>query len=133
MLRAARSARRGQSPLLRETTAFDSRSAVAYLRASMTDVKTLAVVGAGQMGAGIAQVAAQSGLEVFLVDLNTELVQKALAGVDAQLQKAVGKGKISADAAAATLRRLKGTGSMPASSVTRARQARTAIARVVLE
>ena len=75
------------------------------------DVKTLAVVGAGQMGAGIAQVAAQSGLEVFLIDLNTELVAKSLKGIEAQLQKAVGKGKLAADAAAATLSRLKGTGS----------------------
>src|SRR3979409_1380017 len=77
----------------------------------MADVKTVAIVGAGQMGAGIAQVAAQSGLEVFLIDLNTDLVQKSLAGIDAQLQKAVSKGKLAADAAAATKARLKGTGS----------------------
>ena len=75
------------------------------------DVKTLAVVGAGQMGAGIAQVAAQSGLEVFLIDLDTELVAKSLKSIEAQLQKAVGKGKLAAEAAAATLSRLKGTGS----------------------
>ena len=75
------------------------------------DVKTLAVVGAGQMGAGIAQVAAQSGLEVFLIDLNTELVAKSLQGIEAQLQKAVTKGKLAAADAAATLARLKGTGS----------------------
>ena len=75
------------------------------------DVKTLAVVGAGQMGAGIAQVAAQSGLEVFLIDLDTELVAKSLKGIAAQLQKAVGTGKLAAEAAAATLSRLKGTGS----------------------
>ena len=75
------------------------------------EVKTLAVVGAGQMGAGIAQVAAQSGLEVFLIDLNAELVAQSLQGIEAQLQKAVGKGKLAAEAAAAALARLKGTGS----------------------
>ena len=74
------------------------------------DVKTLAVVGAGQMGAGIAQVAAQHGLEVFLIDLDTDLVAKSLQGIEAQLQRAVGKGKLAAAAAAATLARLKGTG-----------------------
>jgi 3-hydroxybutyryl-CoA dehydrogenase len=77
----------------------------------MTDVKTLAVVGAGQMGAGIAQVAAQSGINVFLIDLNTELVQKALAGIGAQLQKAVSKGKLTVEGAAEVIARLRGTGS----------------------
>jgi len=71
------------------------------------DVKTLAVVGAGQMGAGIAQVAAQSGLDVILIDVNPELVQKGLAGIRGQLDKAVGKGKLKAEEAQATLARLK--------------------------
>jgi len=72
------------------------------------DVKTLAVVGAGQMGAGIAQVGAQSGLQVLLIDVSPELVQKGLAGIRAQLDKAVGKGKLRAEDAQATLGRLKG-------------------------
>ena len=75
------------------------------------DVKTLAVVGAGQMGAGIAQVAAQSGVNVFLIDLDGALVQKALQGISAQLQKAVSKGKLLAEDAAAVTARLHGTGS----------------------
>ena len=72
------------------------------------DVKTLAVVGAGQMGAGIAQVAAQSGLSVVLVDVNPELVQKGLAGIRAQLERAVSKGKLKAEESRATLARVKG-------------------------
>jgi 3-hydroxybutyryl-CoA dehydrogenase len=76
------------------------------------DVKTLAVVGAGQMGAGIAQVAAQSGVNVFLIDLDAALVQKALQGIDAQLQKAVSKGKLTSEAAAEAIARLRGTGSV---------------------
>jgi 3-hydroxybutyryl-CoA dehydrogenase len=71
------------------------------------DVKTMAVVGAGQMGAGIAQVAAQSGLEVLLIDVNPDLVQKGLAGIRAQLDKAVGKGKLKVEDAQAALARLR--------------------------
>ena len=71
------------------------------------DVKTLAVVGAGQMGAGIAQVAAQSGIDVVLVDVNPELVEKGLATIRAQLDKAVGKGKLKAEEAQDALGRLK--------------------------
>ena len=71
------------------------------------DVKTLAVVGAGQMGAGIAQAGAQSGLQVLLIDVSPELVQKGLAGIRAQLDKAVGKGKLKGEDAQAALARLK--------------------------
>jgi len=71
------------------------------------DVKMLAVVGAGQMGAGIAQAGAQSGLHVVLIDVSPELVQKGLAGIRAQLDKAVGKGKLKAEDGQATLARLK--------------------------
>ena len=72
------------------------------------DVTTLAVVGAGQMGAGIAQVAAQSGLEVVLIDVSRDFVDKGLAGIRAQLDKAVSKGKLKADDAQAALGRLRG-------------------------
>ena len=71
------------------------------------DVKTLAVVGAGQMGAGIAQVAAQNGIDVVLIDMNPELVQKGLSGIRAQLDKAVSKGKLKAEDAQAAVARLK--------------------------
>ena len=89
------------------------------------DVKTLAVVGAGQMGAGIAQVAAQSGLSVVLLDLNAELVGKALAGIRAQLDRAVGKGKLKAEEAQAAASRLRG-----ASAAQEAAQAELAIEAV---
>lgn len=71
------------------------------------DVKTIAVVGAGQMGAGIAQVAAQGGLDVVLIDVDPAYVQKGLAGIRAQLDKAVSKGKLKADDAQAAAARLK--------------------------
>ncbi|MFL5247155.1 MAG: 3-hydroxybutyryl-CoA dehydrogenase [Myxococcales bacterium] len=75
------------------------------------EVKTLAVVGAGQMGAGIAQVAAQSGLSVVLVDVGAEFLQKGLAGIRAQLDRALSKGKIRADEAEAALGRVRGASS----------------------
>ena len=74
----------------------------------MSDVTKLAVVGAGQMGAGIAQVAAQSGVEVVLIDVSRDYVEKGLAGIRAQLDKAVGKGKLKAEDAQAAIGRLKG-------------------------
>ena len=74
------------------------------------DVKTLAVVGAGQMGAGIAQVAAQSGISVVLIDVSRDYVDKGLAGIRAQLDKAVGKGKLKPEDAQAALSRLRGGG-----------------------
>src|SRR5215831_13111855 len=80
------------------------------------DVKTLAVVGAGQMGAGIAQVAAQSGVPVVLIDVSRDLVDKGLAGIRAQLDKAVSKGKVKPDEAQAALGRLRGGGYADAGS-----------------
>jgi len=68
----------------------------------------LAVVGAGQMGAGIAQVAAQSGLSVVLIDVSRDFVEKGLAGIRGQLDKAVGKGKLKPEDAQAALSRLRG-------------------------
>ena len=74
-------------------------------------VETLAVVGAGQMGAGIAQVAAHSGIKVFLIDLNQDLVASAIKGIGLQLQKQVVKGKITTEDAATVLAHIRGTGS----------------------
>ena len=71
------------------------------------DVKTLAVVGAGQMGAGIAQVAAQSGISVMLVDVNADLVEKGISGIRAHLDRAVSKGKLKAEDAKTVLSRIK--------------------------
>ena len=71
-------------------------------------VQSLAVVGAGQMGAGIAQVAAQSGVSVVLLDTSADYVAKGIAGIRAQLDRAVAKGKLTAEAAAATLARIRG-------------------------
>jgi 3-hydroxybutyryl-CoA dehydrogenase len=59
-------------------------------------MKTIGIVGAGQMGSGIAQVAAQSGLEVILHDTRKELVEKGRAAVEKNLDRMVQKEKITA-------------------------------------
>lgn len=54
------------------------------------------VIGAGQMGAGIAQVFAASGYQVSLYDVDQKNIQKGIEGIDKRLKKQVGKGSLSA-------------------------------------
>ncbi len=75
-------------------------------------IKTIGVVGAGQMGSGIAHVAAQAGFEVVLHDVEESLVRKGLGIVDKNLQRGVDKGKLAAEAKRETLARIRGTTSL---------------------
>lgn len=59
------------------------------------DVKTVMVVGAGQMGSGIAQVCAQAGYEVYLHDLDEELVNKGFERIFKSLSRQVEKGRMT--------------------------------------
>ena len=70
-------------------------------------IERIAVIGAGQMGSGIAQVAAQAGLRVTLIDAAPELAQKALQKLGAALQKLVEKGKVTAEQRQAVLERIR--------------------------
>jgi 3-hydroxybutyryl-CoA dehydrogenase len=67
----------------------------------------LAVIGAGTMGHGIAQVAALAGYQVCLIDVSEEALEKALTRVRAQLDKGVELGKLEPDARDAALGRLR--------------------------
>ncbi len=67
----------------------------------------MAVVGAGQMGSGIAQVAAQSAVEVTLIDVATGAVDAGRARIEKSLQKLVEKGKVPAAELPAILGRLR--------------------------
>ena len=71
------------------------------------EIKTFGVIGAGQMGAGIAQVAAMSGLNVIMNDIKTEFVDKGLANIDKILSLGVEKGKMSEEEKKAVLGRIK--------------------------
>jgi 3-hydroxybutyryl-CoA dehydrogenase len=72
------------------------------------EIKRVLVIGAGQMGSGIAQVMAQHGLDVVLRDIKDEFVQKGLKGIDKNLSKLVEKGKLAAADKEATLKRICG-------------------------
>ena len=58
----------------------------------LRDIKTIAVVGAGQMGRGIAQVCATAGYRVLVVDLNERLSTDAVSKIAASLDRAVERG-----------------------------------------
>ena len=71
------------------------------------EIKVFGVVGAGQMGNGIAQVAAASGLEVIMNDIGEEFVRKGFATIDANLERGVVKGRIPVEEKAAILGRIR--------------------------
>ncbi len=66
-------------------------------------MKTVGVIGAGQMGAGIAQVAASSGYRVLLSDIGLEQAEKGRDGIARSLDRLVAKEKVTGDARDATL------------------------------
>lgn len=74
------------------------------------------VLGAGTMGAGIAQNAAQAGYEVVLRDLKPEYVEKGIAGIDKLLGKNVEKGKLTAEEKESIMSRITGTVDMAAAA-----------------
>lgn len=69
-------------------------------------VQTFMVVGAGQMGSGIAQVAAQAGLQVILNDIKQEFVDRGLQTITKNLSRNVEKGKITEEEKQAVLARI---------------------------
>ncbi|HDM75474.1 MAG TPA: 3-hydroxybutyryl-CoA dehydrogenase [Deltaproteobacteria bacterium] len=71
------------------------------------EIKVFGVVGAGQMGNGIAQVAATSGLQVIMNDINDEFVQKGFNNIEKILSRGVEKGKLTEDDKNAILGRIK--------------------------
>ncbi len=73
-------------------------------------MQAIGVIGAGQMGAGIAQVSAQAGYRVLLSDVSLEIAQKAKAGIGKQLDRLVDKDKIEAQARDRALERIEPVG-----------------------
>ena len=69
--------------------------------------RTLGIIGAGQMGRGIAQVAAQNGCTVLLTDISAQLTEEGKTSIDRILAKLVAKGKLLADDRKAILDRIR--------------------------
>lgn len=69
-------------------------------------MRKVAVIGAGQMGSGIAQTIAQHGLQVMISDIDLAHAQAGKAGIEKSLIKLVGRGKLEADEAEAALGRI---------------------------
>src|SRR5688572_20640660 len=70
-------------------------------------LQRVAVIGAGTMGNGIAQAAALSGLDVRLIDVSAELVERGLRTISGNLQRGVDKGKMTLPEKEAVLGRIK--------------------------
>jgi len=76
------------------------------------EIKTLGVVGAGQMGSGIAQVAAASGLSVVMHDIKDEFVERGFSVIEKSLERMVKKEKISEQDKKEILGRIEGSTSL---------------------
>lgn len=76
------------------------------------EIRTIGVVGAGQMGSGIAQVAASSGLSVVMRDIKEAFVEKGISAIEKSLSRMVKKEKISQEDQKAVLGRIDGTTSI---------------------
>jgi len=70
-------------------------------------IKAIGIIGAGQMGSGIAHVCALAGYDVKLSDVEAKALENALAVVDRNLTRQVGRGHVSESDKAAALRRIK--------------------------
>jgi 3-hydroxybutyryl-CoA dehydrogenase len=75
----------------------------------LEQIRKVCVVGAGVMGSGIAQVFAQAGYDVVMVDVAEEFLQKGMSSIRANLERAVAKGKMSKEEAEAVLGRIETT------------------------
>ena len=73
------------------------------------EIRKIGVIGAGQMGNGIAQVAAMSGLQVIMSDINEEIVQRGLQNIVKLLSRNVEKGRMNGEEREATLGRMETT------------------------
>ena len=79
------------------------------IRGEKMEIKKIGVVGAGQMGSGIAEVIITSGFNVLMRDINQEAVERGRARIATDLEKRVQKGKMASEEKEAIFRRLSTT------------------------
>src|SRR5271157_5458408 len=70
------------------------------------EIKTVGIVGAGTMGNGIAHVFAKAGYSVMLVDVEQTFLDRAMSTIGKNLEREVAKGKLTAEARDAALKRI---------------------------
>ena len=73
------------------------------------EIRSVGIVGAGQMGNGIAHVFAMAGYDVLLNDVNPEMLGRAIATIDKNMERQVSRGKLAAEDKAAAIARIKTT------------------------
>ena len=79
---------------------------------SVMAIETVGIIGAGQMGSGIAQVAAAAGYKVLLYDLSPDRIEKGLATISGNLARTVANGKLTEDARKAALGKISAANEM---------------------
>src|ERR1700751_104375 len=73
---------------------------------SLNSIQSVGVIGAGQMGSGIAYVCALAGYDVTIADLNETVLQKAITSIDNNMGRQVARGRVSEEDKAAALKRI---------------------------
>ncbi|MDA7429248.1 3-hydroxybutyryl-CoA dehydrogenase [Primorskyibacter aestuariivivens] len=73
------------------------------------DIQTIGVIGAGQMGNGIAHVMALAGYDVLMTDISDDALKAAVARIDKNIERQVSRGKVSAEDKAAAMARIRTT------------------------
>ncbi len=76
------------------------------------EIKKIMIIGAGQMGAGIAQIAAEVGYEVVLNDIKAEFVERGISGIAKNVDRKVSKGTITEDDKSAIMARISASTSL---------------------
>ena len=75
-------------------------------------LSTIGIIGAGQMGSGIAQVAAQAGLKIVLTDISDEMVERGREGIERSLDRMIQRGRVKLDERDRVMRRIEVTSSL---------------------
>ena len=81
------------------------------------DIRTIGIIGAGLLVSGIAQICAANGLQVVMRDINDAAVQRGIGSIAANLDRALGKDKITAEQKDATLAAMSAVSAMPSSII----------------
>ncbi|HXE27287.1 MAG TPA: 3-hydroxybutyryl-CoA dehydrogenase [Stellaceae bacterium] len=73
---------------------------------SLNSIRSVGVIGAGQMGSGIAHVCALAGYDVTIADINEAVLQKSISSIDTNMGRQVARGRVSEEDKAAALNRI---------------------------